>query len=334
MISRGATSSANGLIPQATWDNLQLGLRLGDRPRALVTTTPRPVPLLRALIADPSTAVTRGGTAENLALPSAFVAAVTEMYGGTRYGRQELGGELIEDVAGALWTRAMLELCRARALPEVTRVVVGVDPPVGSAKGPTTTGGDACGIVVAALGCDGHGYVIEDASVPASDPAIWARAVASAAARHGADRVVAEGNNGGDMVTAVLRAADATLPVVRVTATRGKAARAEPIALLYTRGAVHHIGAFPALEDELCGLIAGGRYEGPGRSPDRADACVWAAERTDAASPAHAAGAGVELRSEERKSDCHFLPATSVCGANAARQKVTVTFPSQSGSTS
>ena len=122
--------------PQATWDNLQLGLRLGDRPRALVTTTPRPVPLLRALIADPSTAVTRGGTAENLALPSAFVAAVTEMYGGTRYGRQELGGELIEDVAGALWTRAMLELCRARALPEVTRVVVGVDPPAGQRQGP------------------------------------------------------------------------------------------------------------------------------------------------------------------------------------------------------
>ncbi|MHC9418736.1 DNA-packaging protein [Sphingomonas citri] len=253
----------------AAWNNLMLGLRLGESPRALVTTTPRATALLRRLAAAPDTAVTRGRTRDNPHLPRAFVAAVAAHYGATRLGRQELDGELIEDVAGALWPRALLERQRAAAVPVLVRVVVGVDPPAGSE-------GDACGIVAAGLGRDGHGYVLEDASVTGASPERWARAVAACAARHAAERVVAEANQGGEMVAQVLRAADAALPLRLVHATRGKAARAEPVAALYETGRVWHARAFPALEDELAGLVAGGGYEGPGRSPDRADACVWA----------------------------------------------------------
>jgi phage terminase large subunit-like protein len=151
----------------------------------------------------------------------------------------------------------------------MVRVVIGVDPPAG-------VGGDACGIVVVALGEDGVGHVLEDASISGLEPEGWARRVADAAVRHKADRVIAEANNGGAMVTSVLRAVDAGLPVTRVHAAHGKVARAEPVAALYAARRVRHVGAFPALEDEMCGLVAGGRYEGPGRSPDRADALVWA----------------------------------------------------------
>ncbi len=264
---------AKWAYPQASWDNLKLGLRLGDVPRTLVTTTPRPLLLLRALLDDPAVVVTRGAMAENVQLPVNFIRDVTVRFGGTRLGRQELEGELIEEAEGALWTRAVIEACRVAAMPEVRRVVIGVDPPAGTASG---EGGDACGIVVAALGRDEQFYIIEDASAQGLSPEGWARAVARAAARHGADRVVAEANNGGAMVASVLRAADAGVPVKLVHATRGKSARAEPVALLYERGLVKHLGAFPDLEDELCGLITGGGYEGPGRSPDRADALVWA----------------------------------------------------------
>ncbi|MBA14861.1 MAG: ATP-binding protein [Sphingomonas sp.] len=260
---------AKWAYPGAAWDNLMLGLRMGERPRVLVTTTPRPIPLLRALRDRADTAMVTGRTDENRMLPGSFVAGIRETYGGTRLGRQELDGELIEDVAGALWTREMLEACRVRAMGSVRRVVVGVDPPAGSR-------GDACGIVAVALGRDGHGYVLEDASVAAASPEQWARAVAACAVRNGADRVVAEANQGGEMVRSVLTAADAVLPIRLVHASRGKSARAEPVAALYERGKVFHVGGFPALEDELCGLIAGGGYEGPGRSPDRADALVWA----------------------------------------------------------
>ncbi|MGK6324521.1 DNA-packaging protein [Sphingomonas sp. DT-51] len=253
----------------AAWDNLMLGLRLGAAPRALVTTTPRPTALLRRVAAAPDTRVARGRTSDNPHLPAAFVAAVEQAYGGTRLGRQELDGELVEEVAGALWPRALIERQRAATLPALVRVVVGVDPPAGS-------DGDACGIVAAALGRDGHGYVLEDASVTQASPERWARAVAACAARHAAERVVAEANQGGAMVAQVLRAAEAALPLRLVHATRGKAARAEPVAALYEAGRVWHARAFPALEDELAGLVAGGGYEGPGRSPDRADACVWA----------------------------------------------------------
>jgi len=264
---------------QAAWDNLMMGMRLGDRPRVLATTTPRPVPLVRGLVAREGgdVIVTRGRTADNVAnLADGFVAAMEQSYGATRLGRQELEGELIAEVEGALWNRELLDRCRVAHVPEredgdalLSRVVVGVDPPA-------SAHGDACGIVVAGLGPDGRAYVIADASVEKATPEGWARAVAHAAAVHGADRVIAEANNGGAMVESVLRAAEAALPVRLVHASRGKAARAEPVAALYEAGRVRHRGAFWALEDEMCGLVAGGGYVGPGRSPDRADALVWA----------------------------------------------------------
>lgn len=253
----------------AAWDNLVLGLRLGERPQVVVTTTPRPTPLLRRVMALPDCVQTRGRTRDNLFLPESFVAAVEEQYGGTRLGRQELDGELLTDHEGALWTRVLLDACVIDAVPALRRVVVGVDPPA-------SAGGDACGIVACGLGEDGRAYVLEDASVAGATPAGWAAAVAACAARHGADRVIAEKNQGGDMVEAVLRGADAGLPVRLVHASRGKLARAEPVAALYEQGRMSHVRGLGALEDELAGMVTGGVYAGPGRSPDRADALVWA----------------------------------------------------------
>ncbi|HEX7656505.1 MAG TPA: terminase family protein [Sphingomonas sp.] len=253
----------------ATWDNLMMTMRIGDRPRVLVTTTPRPNALMRRVMTLPGVIETLGRTRDNAHLPASFVEAMQGMYGATTLGRQELDGELIEDLTGALWLRAGIERCRVAAAAELVRVVVGVDPPAG-------TGGDACGIVVAGLGRDGRGYVLDDASVRGASPERWARAVARATARWHADRVIAEANQGGEMVKSVLLAVECGLPVTLVHATRGKSARAEPVATLYEAGRVSHVGAFAALEDEMCGMIAGGGYEGPGRSPDRADALVWA----------------------------------------------------------
>jgi phage terminase large subunit-like protein len=255
---------------EATWDNLQMGMRLGERPRVVVTTTPRSVALVRRVIALQGTEVTRGRTGENVHLPRAFLDWVVETYGGTRLGRQELDGVLFEDVAGALWTREILERARVSgALPRWKRVVVGVDPPA-------TAEGDACGIVVCGLGEDDVAYVLADCSVGGARPEGWARAVAKAAEAWGADRVIAEKNQGGDMVESVLRSVDAGLPVRLVSATRGKDVRAEPVAARFEGGRAKLAGRFPELEDELAGLVVGGGYEGPGRSPDRADACVWA----------------------------------------------------------
>jgi phage terminase large subunit-like protein len=254
---------------EAAWDNLMMTMRLGKQPQVMVTTTPRSTALMRRVMALPRLHQTTGRTGDNVHLPAAFIETMTESYGGTALGRQELDGEMIETVPGALWTRAMIEDCRIAAAPVLVRVVVGVDPPAG-------VGGDACGIVAAGLDAAGAGHVIEDASVTGATPEGWARAVAGCAARHGADRVVAEANQGGEMVRSVLHAADTGLPVRLVHASRGKVARAEPVAALYEAGRVRHAGVFPMLEDELCGLIVGGGYEGPGRSPDRADALVWA----------------------------------------------------------
>jgi phage terminase large subunit-like protein len=261
------------------WDNLMLGLRLGARPQVVVTTTPRAVPLVKRLAADPDVHVTRGRMADNARnLAPGFAAAMRRSYGKTLLGRQELDGELIEDIEGALWSRALLEQCRVEGPAEgfgayARRVVVGVDPPA-------SANGDACGIVVAELGADGLATVRADCSVEKAGPEQWARAVAHTAAAWRADRVVAEKNNGGDMVMSVLRAAGldgpGALPVKLVHASRGKAARAEPVAALYEAGRVRHAGMFARLEDELCGIMAGGGYAGPGRSPDRADALVWA----------------------------------------------------------
>lgn len=277
----------------ATWANLKMALRRGRRPRAVLTTTPKPVELVRRLLADAATGhgvvVTRGRTTDNAAyLAPGFVDAMLAEYGGTRLGRQELDGELIEDIEGALWTREMIEDCRVRdpsprssgggeELPPhqgegfYRRIVVGVDPPASAGEG-----ADACGIVVVGLGDDGRGYVLADRSVRSREPNGWAAAVVTTARAFEADRVVAEANNGGDMVAGVLTAIDAALPVKLVRASWGKSARAEPVAALYSRGRVSHAGRFPELEDELCGLATGGGYFGPGRSPDRADALVWA----------------------------------------------------------
>jgi phage terminase large subunit-like protein len=252
------------------WDNLLLGLRLGDRPRVAATTTPRAVPLVRRLLGNEATVVTRGRTDENGFLSPRFRRAIKVEFGRSLLARQELEGELVDEIEGALWSRALLESCREEAAScPPQRVVMGVDPPA-------STGGDACGIAVCALGEDGIARVLADKSVRRATPERWARAVADAARAWQADRVVAEANNGGEMVRSVLHAADIALPVRLVHASRGKVARAEPVAALYESGRVRHVGQLPELEDELCGLLAGGGYEGPGRSPDRADALVWA----------------------------------------------------------
>ena len=259
---------------EAAWDNLMMGLRLGEHPCVVATTTPRAVSLVTRLLAGAdggTVAVTRGSTYDNAAnLPLRFVSAMRREYGSSLLGRQELNGELLEDIEGALWTRAMIEAAReATASAPPVRTVIGVDPPASAS-------GDACGIIVCALGEDGAVRVLADASVTKPSPERWARAVANAARVWQADRVVAEANQGGAMVESVLRAAEIALPLRLVHATRGKVARAEPVAALYEAGRVRHAGTFPALEDELCGIISGGAYQGPGRSPDRADALVWA----------------------------------------------------------
>jgi phage terminase large subunit-like protein len=253
-----------------TWDNLMLGMRLGDKPQIVATTTPRPVRLLGRLLGEAGVAVTGGSTGDNaFNLAPDFMSDMQALYGGTRIGRQELDGELIEDAEGALWTRNMIETCRIPDAPILCRVVIGVDPPI-------TSGGDACGIVAVGLGDDGRAYVLADCSVKGKSPEGWARAVAIAADHWHADRIVAEGNQGGEMVESTLRAASLSMPIKRVHARTGKSARAEPIAALFEAHRASFAGCFPELEDELCGMVTGGGYEGPGRSPDRADAMVWA----------------------------------------------------------
>ncbi len=258
--------------PEAALANLALALRLGDRPRRVLTTTPRPLRWLEALAAPAAgVAVTHGRTVDNVHLSDAFRMAVLREYGGTRLGRQELHGEFVTDLDGALWTRGLLDRGRVAVAPADGRTVVGVDPPAGMGDK-----ADACGIVVVRLGPDGRGYVVADRSVRGLSPDGWGRAVAAAAQDFDADRVVAEVNNGGAMIEALLRAVEAGLPLTPVHAAIGKVARAEPVAALYETGRVVHAGNFAALEDELCGLLRGGAYAGPGRSPDRADALVWA----------------------------------------------------------
>lgn len=267
---------------QAAWDNLRLGLRLGERPRALVTTTPKPVPVLTGILELEGTVLTGGATRGNPHLPDDFIEAVEAAHKGTRFGRQELEGVLLQDVEGALWTRELIEKCRASPPPDPLpqagggtwrRVVVGVDPPASV--------GGACGIVVCGLGADGIAYVLADCSVEGERPEGWARAVVRAAENWEADRVIAEKNNGGDMVESVLRqvgpstGSGQVLPVKLVSASRGKSARAEPVAARFEAGKAKLAGCFPELEDELAGFTAEG-WHGKGASPDRADAMVWA----------------------------------------------------------
>jgi phage terminase large subunit-like protein len=256
----------------AAFDMLQFGLRLGAAPRALVTTTPRPLPLLKKLLADPLTAVSRAKTADNaLNLAPTFLSRITERYGGTRLGRQELDGELLEDLPGALFPRARIEAARVarEAVPAMRRIVVAVDPPASSREG-----ADQCGIVAAGLGADGLLYVLADNSAPRLSPLEWAsRAIALYRALE-ADRIVVEVNQGGEMARAVLSEVDASVPVSDVRATRGKVLRAEPVAALYEQGRVKHAGNFTELEDEMAAFGADGLSDG--HSPDRVDALVWA----------------------------------------------------------
>ena len=257
------------------WDQLQFALRLGKNPQAVVTTTPRSVAVLKAILKNPSSVVTHAPTEANRAyLAESFLAEVQARYGGTRFGRQELEGVLVEEAEGALWTAAMLEAARVDAASVFNRVVVAVDPPVTSMKS-----SDECGIVV--VGADTRGepkdwraVVLEDASVKGATPEGWARAALAAMERHGADRLVAEVNQGGDLVEQLVRMIDPLVPYRGVNATRSKMLRAEPVAALYEQGRVKHVRGLGALEEQMGKMTAAG-WQGAG-SPDRLDALVWA----------------------------------------------------------
>ena len=254
----------------AAWDNLQFALRLGDRPRELATTTPRATPLLKRLMADPKAIVTRATTRDNAYhLAPAFLDTVVQRYVGTRLGRQELDGEIIEERDGALFARAAIEAARVAVAPALLRILVAVDPPASSHKR-----ADSCGVVAAGIDENGIVYVLADESIGAARPSEWAHKALALYQRLEADAIVAEVNQGGDMVAAILREADPNAPVIPARATRGKYLRAEPVAHLMEQGRVKLVGAFPALEDEMCDFTASGLSSG--RSPDRLDAMVWA----------------------------------------------------------
>lgn len=252
-----------------TWSNFQFGLRLGKWPRALVTTTPRPIPIIRTLLKQDGTHITRGSTYDNFAnLAPQFIQAIRDKYEGTRLGRQELMAEVLDDLVGALWSRDMIEKARFDgAIPEMERIVVGVDP-----SGYDGETGDSQGIVTSGRGKDGFFYVLDDCSVRMK-PEGWGRKVVDAYRTHKADRIAVERNYGGDMCRAVIQAILPSAPITMVTASRGKHVRAEPIAALYEQGKVRHVRPFPALEDQMCLMDSQG-FQGVG-SPDRLDALVW-----------------------------------------------------------
>lgn len=266
------TDAPKGDILDTAWNNLMLGLRLGETPRCVVTTTPKPNALTRVILARPSTAVTRGSTYDNLGnLAPSFRAQVLATYEGTRIGRQELLGELLDDVEGALWNIAGLDQDRITNPPEMQRIVVAVDPSGGS--GPNN---DEQGIVVAGLGVDGELYILADRSCSLS-PHGWASRAVGAYREFSADRIVAEVNYGGAMVESTIRQVDKNVPVKVISASRGKVQRAEPVAALYEQHRVHHVGAMPKLEDQMTTWTPQ-----DGTSPDRLDALVWAVtELTD-----------------------------------------------------
>ena len=257
------------------WDMLQFALRLGEHPQVCVTTTPRTVGVLKDLLNAPSSVVTHAPTEANRAnLASSFLEEVERRYAGTRLGRQELEGVLLEDSEGALWGSALLEAHRVDCIPDVDRIVVAVDPPAGS-----KSGADECGIVVVGVQTSGppnewKAVVLEDASIQGASPNGWAKAAIAAMERWEAERLVVEVNQGGDMVSAVLRQVDPILAITAVHASRGKVARAEPVAALYEQGRVSHVRGLAELEDQMCRMTARG-FDGKG-SPDRVDALVWA----------------------------------------------------------
>lgn len=257
-----------GVSATEAWALFELGIRLGKDPRIVATSTPKPSGLVRALCARPDAVMTTGSMYENRAnLAARFLASVEQQYGGSRLGRQEIEGELLEDVAGAILTLAQIDAVRVATAPELARVEIGVDP---SGSGPN---GDEQGIVVCGRGVDGEGYVLADRSCQLS-PQGWARRVVDAYHELEADAVLAEANFGGEMVRATISQVDRSVPVRLVHASRGKHVRAEPILTLYEQGRIHHVGSHSKLEDQLCRFTAHG-YEGD-ESPDRADAAVWA----------------------------------------------------------
>jgi phage terminase large subunit-like protein len=260
---------------QKAWDQLQFALRLGKNPQQVVTTTPQNVAVLKQILKNPSTVMTHAPTDANRAyLAASFLEEVRTRYAGTFMGSQELDGLLIEDVQGALWSTAAIEAQRLTVAPRCQRIVVAVDPPV------TGHGGsDECGIVVVGAVTEGppqswRAVVLEDASVTGASPEQWARAAIAAMERHGADRLVAEVNQGGDLVEGVIRQIDPLVPYRAVRASRGKGARAEPVSALYEQGRVAHLRGMAKLEEQMCQMTAQG-FLGKG-SPDRVDALVWA----------------------------------------------------------
>lgn len=259
---------------QDAWDMLMFGLRLGAKPRVLVTTTPKPRVLLKELMRDPTCVVTFGRTEENRAnLAPSFFHDIVARYEGTRLGRQELGGELLEDVEGALWSRTMIDQDRVKVenVPTLTRIVVAIDPAVTSGENSDETGIIVAGIARPAGSQDTHAYVLKDLSgrFPAID---WARKAVAEYKERRADRVVAEVNNGGDLVEAQIRTVDRNVSYRAVHASKGKRVRAEPVAALYEQKRVHHVGGFPELEDQMCSYVP----DATDASPDRVDALVWA----------------------------------------------------------
>lgn len=260
---------------QESWDNLMYALRKGTRPRCVITTTPRPLKLLKEIMADPGTILTRGSLKDNADnLADSYKRRILRRYEGTRLGRQEIDGELLDDVPGALWTRAMIDAARypldptkpiEEQLPQLVRIVVAVDPAVTSGEE-----ADDTGIVVVGIDARRHGYVLADLTCHES-PEMWARRAVNAYYHYRADGVIGETNNGGDLVATVLRTVDARVPFKAVHASRGKRVRAEPISALYEQGRVKHVGQFPDLEDQMCNFVPDNLDD----SPDRMDALVW-----------------------------------------------------------
>jgi len=256
------------------WDQAIFGLRLGTRPQAIVTTTPRPTKLMRDLLADPLTYKTQHSTFENIGnLAENFLTRVVRKYEGTRLGRQELHAHMLLDAPGALWTRETIEAALAAKTerPKLTRIVVAVDPPATSGEN-----ADECGMVVAGLAPDRRVYILADLSRQGETPLGWASRSVTALKEFAADCIVAEVNNGGEMIETLIRQVDANVPFRAVRASRGKFARAEPVAAFYEQGRVRHCGVFAKLEDQMCLMTPDFDRARAGYSPDRVDALVWA----------------------------------------------------------
>ena len=251
---------------QDTWDNMMMGLRMGDNPRVIVTTTPRPTKLIKELVKAEYTHVTSGTTYENVDnLPDAFFNTILSKYEGTRLGRQELMAEILEDVEGALWKMNLIENSRVKTYPELVRLAVAIDPAVTSTKE-----SDETGIIAGGMSADGNIYILEDAS-GIFTPQTWAAKAIGLYDRLRADRIIGEANNGGDLIETVLRSIDRNVSYQKVNASRGKIRRAEPIEALYEQGRVHHVGMFPKLEDQMTTYTGDPKDD----SPDHMDALVW-----------------------------------------------------------